>query len=325
MLVYAGIDEAGYGPMLGPLCIGCTAFVIPHHDPAAGAPNLWQRLNRAVCRSRRDRRNRIAVEDSKKLKGPNTAQTSHPLLHLERGVLSFLAAVHRDDPPADDDALLQQLGITIDRCPWYAPVSPLPAAVESQMLRIDIARVRRTLEATGVRCALLQARAIDAGPFNALLDRAGRKSAVNLDAAMQFVDQIWQTWPDDHPRVLVDRHGGRTHYREELQIAFPDARITVVAEEDECSRYRLQRDRRLLTISFSAESESKHLPVALASMTAKYVRELHMMRLNRFFTELLPGLKPTAGYVKDARRFVQDIEPVITRLGLARDSLVRRR
>ncbi len=88
MLVYAGIDEAGYGPMLGPLCLGCTAFVLNEYDPSQGAPDLWRILNRAVCRSARDRRHRIAIEDSKKLKGANSGSV-HPLRALERGVLSL--------------------------------------------------------------------------------------------------------------------------------------------------------------------------------------------------------------------------------------------
>src|SRR5688572_27824110 len=92
MLIYAGIDEAGYGPMIGPLCIACTAFVVPDHDPdTSGACDLWKRLRKAVCRKRSDRRKRIAVDDSKKLKGANDGPV-HPLKQLERGVLGFLAS-----------------------------------------------------------------------------------------------------------------------------------------------------------------------------------------------------------------------------------------
>ena len=71
------------------------------------------------------------------------------------------------------------------------------------------------------------------------------------------------------------------------------------------------------------EAERQHLPVALASMTAKYVRELFMLRFNRFFSRAVPELRPTAGYVTDARRFLSDVQPVIERLRLTPSRLIR--
>ena len=58
-------------------------------------------------------------------------------------------------------------------------------------------------------------------------------------------------------------------------------------------------------------------------MTAKLVRELHMARLNRFFRARMPELKPTAGYVQDGRRFVQEVDPVLRELDLDGERLVR--
>jgi len=65
------------------------------------------------------------------------------------------------------------------------------------------------------------------------------------------------------------------------------------------------------------------MPVALASMVAKFTRELHMMRFNRYFASLVPDIKPTAGYVQDGRRFLKEIEPILAQNGLNRDVLVR--
>ena len=66
-----------------------------------------------------------------------------------------------------------------------------------------------------------------------------------------------------------------------------------------------------LVISFEVEAEERHLPVALASMGAKYVRELSMRRLNAFFAQRMEGLHPTAGYVEDGRRYLAEVKPIL--------------
>ena len=38
MLVYAGIDEAGYGPAFGPLTVGCCVLGIPKLEPGDAPP-----------------------------------------------------------------------------------------------------------------------------------------------------------------------------------------------------------------------------------------------------------------------------------------------
>jgi ribonuclease HII len=325
MLIYAGIDEAGYGPMLGPLCVACTVFVLKDHDADDGQPNLWALLKSGVCRKSRDSKRRIAVDDSKRLKGANSATKTHPLAHLERGVLAFVRQ-STDELPATDEDLCRHLGVDIAGAPWYGSTTPLPVAQRADMLRIAASRLHRCLERAGIECALMACEAIDAECFNRDVARTGSKACVNLEAAMRLIDRVRRRWPDEHPRVVIDRHGGRTHYREELQLAFPDASISVLAESPAVSRYRLEGMASAagsLTVSFAPESEDRHFPTALASMTAKYVRELHMARLNRFFTARVPELKPTAGYVQDARRFVEEIEPVIDALGVARQTLIR--
>jgi len=76
-------------------------------------------------------------------------------------------------------------------------------------------------------------------------------------------------------------------------------------------------------ISFTVGGEMDHLPIALASMTAKYVRELWMDRMNRWFAARVTNLAPTAGYVKDGRRFVGLIRPALVASGLDESKLIR--
>jgi hypothetical protein len=67
------------------------------------------------------------------------------------------------------------------------------------------------------------------------------------------------------------------------------------------------------------------LATALASMTAKYLRELAMRALNEFWCARVPGLRPTAGYPTDAPRFKQEIAAVQRELGVDDHLLWRNR
>ena len=336
VLIYAGIDEAGYGPMLGPLCVGCSVFAIDDADPADGPPNLWERLDDVVTRGARDARRRIAVDDSKKLKGSNQAK-AHPLRHLERGVLSFLSTRTSDEPgdhghapPATDDALFALTGTdlpTTVATPWYQSNTALPVAHDADALAIDAARLDRGLSAAGVRLLELRCEAIDAGEFNRRLSAGSNKASINLDAVARHVADVRRASraadPDAVPRIVCDRQGGRSHYREWLQGCFPDASIRILGETETISRYRLDDPGGGFVIGFETGSEDRHLPIALASMTAKYLRELAMIRMNRFFKSHVPDLKPTAGYVQDGRRFVGEITPVIETVGIDRAEFIR--
>jgi len=126
-----------------------------------------------------------------------------------------------------------------------------------------------------------------------------------------------------HPRIMIDRHGGRIQYRNDLQLCWPEASIQILAENQSMSRYRLSYEDKKSTITFASKSDEKHMPVALASMLAKYTRELHMIRFNRYFSKKIPNLRPTAGYVQDGRRFLKEIEPVLVKNGVHRTQLVR--
>ena len=52
-----GIDEAGYGPLLGPLCVATSVF---HMEEATEPQDLWELLSSAVCRSPKDSKGRVA-------------------------------------------------------------------------------------------------------------------------------------------------------------------------------------------------------------------------------------------------------------------------
>ena len=60
-------------------------------------------------------------------------------------------------------------------------------------------------------------------------------------------------------------------------------------------------------------------------MTAKYVRELFMEAFNDFFAARRSGLRRTAGYTVDGRRFLADIGDLLEDLEWTTDNLIRDR
>ncbi|MCE2882440.1 MAG: hypothetical protein LW636_08805 [Planctomycetaceae bacterium] len=317
-MIYAGIDEAGYGPLLGPLCVGASAFALPCDDPMS-RPDLWKLLDSGVCRAAKDARRRVAVADSKKLKGVGGAGV-HPLRHLERGVLAFAGG----DVPSSDTDLFTRLGAAAHRSratPWHDAALPAPVALTAAEAAIARNMVARALERAGMSTEHLAVSALDAPAFNALYGTLRNKASVNMSLVFDALRTI------DHLRgagtalVAIDRQGGRAAYTDALEAHVAHgARVRVIEETDERSSYEIGDG---LFVTFEIEAETAHLPVALASMAAKLVRELFMRRLNRFFTERVPGLEPTAGYVTDGRRYLAEVKPLLAAEGIPEAEFTR--
>ncbi|MBL0922531.1 MAG: hypothetical protein IBJ10_10440 [Phycisphaerales bacterium] len=318
-VVYAGLDEAGYGPMLGPLCVAVSVFRVRGWAAGAPAPDLWKSLRAAVCRAgEKAAARRVAIDDSKRLKGPATENDPHGVARLERAALAMLMLCGRQF--ASDADVLGAFGADPEPHPWSsAPPRPAPLANDAARLRIDANHLGSAMAGAGVEPLDLRVCAVGVDEFNQSCARLGSKGAVNFEAAAGHMRYVWERWGTDGaalggPRLVCDRHGGRTCYAGELARAFPGVRIEILEESPRASRYLLSDDGgdRRMTVLFRPEAEQAHLPVALASMAAKYVRELSMIRFNDHWCARAPGLAPTAGYVADARRWLQDAAEFIS-------------
>jgi hypothetical protein len=109
-----------------------------------------------------------------------------------------------------------------------------------------------------------------------------------------------------------------------LQSHFPDDWIETLHESRAVSRYGWGPPEKRVTVKFRARGEAE-LPTALASMTAKYHRELAMRAFNEFWVKQVPGLRPTAGYPADAKRFKAAIADRQRTLGIDDRDLWRNR
>ncbi|MCP4708108.1 MAG: hypothetical protein GY869_05750, partial [Planctomycetes bacterium] len=114
MAVVVGIDEAGYGPILGPLVVSAAIFDVP--DDLV-SQSLWQILQQSVCKKRQRAAGRLVINDSKKL---HHGLGNYQL--LQRGVLTGLHTIMTDIPlPNTLSALLNQL-----QCPVTTDYAPYP-------------------------------------------------------------------------------------------------------------------------------------------------------------------------------------------------------
>ena len=347
-MIVAGIDEAGYGPKLGPLVVGLAAFEV---DPAPGddldgradPPCLWTRLAPAVRREAKGDPASVWVADSKQIKPKKDG-----VRQLELGVLAFLAAAQgqaagrardgapdvgssgagpADGPcPRDLAALLARLGEAPEAAasPWYGDLaaSPVPTRAYTGEVAARAERLRAAGARGGVRPLGARVCVFDAPAFNARVTAADNKAAVLAQAFVALARDL-RARTEGPLELVVDRQGGRTTYARLLGQAFPNAPIETDLETPEVSRYRARTRRGLVRATFRVEAEQASLPVALASMTCKYVREVLMDRLNAWFCARVDGLAPTAGYATDANRFLAEVGPQLGRLGVRAGDLVR--
>lgn len=335
MLIYAGIDEAGYGPLFGPLLVGRTVIGVEAAptpgsealDAFPATPNLWSILKRAVCKTLTKSRGRIAVNDSKKL------HSSGDLKHLERGVLAFAGVL--GSPVASVDRYLDALGETchhdLAALPWYAPTQdwpwdPLPRSCTIGEIAVARSMLASAMNAAGVKLLDLGAAVVFEDRFNRMVAATRSRAATSFTFVAGHLQSTWQRFGRSSPVVVVDRQGGRSHYRELLAMNFPDANLRILDEDERTSSYLLRSAReadRQMLVRFTVEAESAHLPVAVASMVSKYTRELLMARFQTWFARRLPDVAPTAGYASDAKRFWQQIEPALPDLQINPAHLLR--
>lgn len=316
--IVAGIDEAGYGPLLGPLVVTGVAFEVP--DDALDA-SLWRCLQSSITRrvARTDRR--LPVIDSKKLytrkAGLGLLERTALVMAATGGITAntFRDLLCRIAPQVMDD---------LSDHAWYREFDVnLPVANDPVDLALRANAVAKDMRDCGVRLIGVFSEPLLEGRFNRLVGGTRNKAVVSLGLALRIVDRIVSVAGGGAVHAFVDRQGGRLRYGPALMTAFDHRRLEIVAESNKRSAYRLDRRPGPATIEFLTGGEDRQMPIALASVISKYVRELFMVGFNAYWADRVEGLRPTAGYYQDARRFLADIGPAMERSGVRSESLVR--
>jgi ribonuclease HII len=312
-----GIDEAGYGPNLGPLVMSAVACRLPEDLVAV---NHWQRLRRAVRKGCEPADDRLLVDDSKVV-----YSTARGLAELETALFATLLAGWQSSTIGQ---CLEQL------CPeslyplraerWYLGNRTLPVTNPPSHLELAAKRFRSACDDQPMRWGPVRSVVLCPPRFNQILERWGSKGAVLGQALADLLLSLSHVHDsDDAVYFFVDKHGGRNTYTALLQQALAPGVIVVHEEGPGRSVYGVLGVGRDMRFTIEPRADAAHFCVALASMVSKYLREILMLDFNAFWQTHVPGVKPTAGYPGDAARFYREIAPAAARLRIPETALWR--
>ncbi|MCA8999772.1 MAG: hypothetical protein KDA80_22440 [Planctomycetaceae bacterium] len=311
--IFIGMDEAGYGPNLGPLVVTATVWETP--GPPAEC-DFYELLCDVLSADGRHRSTRLHVADSKQV---NTGKDG--LLALETAALAIMACQGGAiDSFSQLCASLLKEADTSEFPDWYQEDLQLPLVAD----RADIDRfsklLEECLEKSRIRLSSLRSDLVTEERFNRLTAMSDSKGLALSRVTFELLRSCWNP-EDKRPTMCVgDKHGGRNRYDDLLAEVLDGQMIFRMEESRAVSRYRVgQTD-----LFFQTKGES-HFPVAVASIVSKYLRELSMELLNRFWQRHLPGVRPTKGYPVDAKRFASDVATVREKLQITDEVFWRKK
>ena len=328
----AGIDEAGLGPIMGPLTAAVTVWQLEipsrideetteNTENELKIPNLWNFFSEILSNDKKEH-GKVIITDSKML---YTAGKIKPLEETVLTILSLLQKFTDNEKLNLNDFLqftaneknIEKLSIY----PWYELLKtklPKQANFDKCLMRSE--RLRKIFKAKKSGLVFAQTQFVEVSEFNQLIDKFQNKSYALWSIILRLLDEIIEKFSP--LRIVIDKQGGRDFYLELLQSSFKDFEIeaecegkTIKSEQIsdkpdktvKISGYSLSRKGKEVKIAFVSKADEFSLPVALASCFAKYTRELLIDELNEYFVQKYPTIKPTKGYFKDGKRFLSEL------------------
>lgn len=323
-MIITGIDEAGLGPILGPLIVSSAAFRVPDDKKEA---NFWRLLSTSVSASKKRLAGRLLICDSKKAYTPAIG-----IAFLEKTVLSCLEILNKTPKTVMDlvDALCPACKERLLQYPWHKEPFIHRIKFNKDDIAISAGAFGRNLEKHNMSLVSLNSFCFDVAYYNDMINKINNKSTVLFMAVCGLIDRTIKENACENYHFIIDHQGGRTKYTRHLRTMFPEMELKVLKEDSTISSYQLSTEPRPsgsgiknIKLDFAVKADNDFLPVSLASMAGKYLREQLMICINNYFVQKCRNLRPTAGYWTDGKRFINDLKTIAPEIQYNPHQLIR--
>lgn len=307
-MLVMGVDENGMGPRLGPLVATACTLEVRRYARAS------------LC----ERGLRLGLTDSKETGGFSK------MAFAESVALALVAGTERGRWPSTADALLDRVApgtrsMLRARCPdastseqcWGVDL-PLPAFGGDVVY--GHALLTKLVGRSSLRIVDVQSRLACAGLLNAKLVNGKNKLDVDLELFEDLMGSVRDRYGPPS-LVVCGMVGGIRDYASRFSTVPPE-RVEALPARRGQRRYRIDA---LGEVRFEVGADARHLPVALASILGKYVREVSMRRIGEFYRRFDPELRLASGYHDPVTTaFIRSTARPRRRLGVATDCFRRR-
>ena len=279
-------------------------------------------MRKSLANKRKHLAGRLLITDSKK-----AYSKSLGIKHLERTALACLRCLGKE-PGTLTELITLLCPDCLERLgdyPWYKGAGGCRIAAEPADIKLASAVLNDDLTTNGIKLLELKSCCLDVGHYNKMVSSVKNKARVLFTATSRLIKSAFDEFGGDELQIIVDRQGGRVRYRATLQRMFAGMELKILSESPAASSYELVADGKKMRLHFVVGADERFLPVSLASMVSKYLRELLVHNMNRYFIGFHSDLRPTAGYWKDGLRFIEDVKTNIPGLNVDMEQLVRSR